>query len=220
MGNGHEVVDDYEDPVLSGSLPVDERPGLMAALVEIEEDRADGLVVHRLDRLARELHVQEAALATVWKVESRAVFETVGGEVLRDDPDDPMRTAMRQVAGVFGQLERGMLRARLQGGRRRKARGGGWIGGGRRLHRRYGHRLVEREGGREYEPVPEEQAVIVRIRELRAAGSTWQSICDALADEVPAPDGSVWYPATVRKLALREEAVTPDVKAGSVGANR
>lgn len=47
---------------MSGALPVHERPGLLAALEALEADEAHGLVVHRLDRLARELHVQEAAL--------------------------------------------------------------------------------------------------------------------------------------------------------------
>jgi len=45
------------------------------------------------------------------------------GEVERDEPDDPVRTAMRQMLGVFAQLEREMASstaapAKRRGGRR------------------------------------------------------------------------------------------------------
>jgi len=92
----HEVVAVHSDRGLSGKLGPEDRPGLAAALNELEGNRAEGLVVHRLDRFARELHVQEAALARAWTAGGR-IFEAVEGEVQRDDPDDPMRTFVRQV---------------------------------------------------------------------------------------------------------------------------
>jgi len=50
---------------------------------------ADGLLVPGdLDRLARELLVQEAILGQAWKADG-VVHTTTRGEVLADDPDDP-----------------------------------------------------------------------------------------------------------------------------------
>src|SRR4051794_24261481 len=66
--NGHEVVDVFRDQAISGGVGIEGRAGLEGALVAIEQGQADGLVVHRLDRLARELHVQEVALAHAWNV--------------------------------------------------------------------------------------------------------------------------------------------------------
>lgn len=83
------------------------------------------MAVLRLDRLARALTVHQAALATVWRFGGR-LFTTESGEVMPDDPDDPMRTAMRQMAGVFAELEKRMLVKRLTDGRRRKAELGGF----------------------------------------------------------------------------------------------
>lgn len=60
---------------------------------------AVGLVVRDLDRIGRTAETQEAILATVWAVRGHRVF-TCAGEVLADDPDDPMRRVMRQVVGV------------------------------------------------------------------------------------------------------------------------
>ena len=56
-----------------------------------------GVVVYNLDRLARKLTVQEGVLATVWDRGGSVFSLGDGGEVQQDDPDDPMRTAMRQM---------------------------------------------------------------------------------------------------------------------------
>jgi DNA invertase Pin-like site-specific DNA recombinase len=192
--NGHHVIAFTEDEGKSGTLDAADRPGLLEALKLVEDGEAKGLVVHRLDRLARALHVQEAVLAVVWK-EGGRVFE-VAGEVLEDDPNDPMRTAMRQMRGVFGQLERGMVRARMQGGRARKMERGGYVGG----YAKYGYRI---EGQGEHAilvPVAEEQRVIKRVRAWRRRGWTLRKIAARLAaDGVPARRGH-WAPSTVRNL--------------------
>jgi DNA invertase Pin-like site-specific DNA recombinase len=98
------------DEGISDSLEAVDRPGLADALSMIESGEVSVLLVPRLDRLARKLTIQEAALAHVWKHGGR-VMACDQGEIGRDDPDDPMRTAMRQMVGVFGQLERAMIEA-------------------------------------------------------------------------------------------------------------
>jgi hypothetical protein len=46
----------------------DEREGLTEALAAVRYNGADGVVAYSLDRLARSLTVQEAALQQVWQV--------------------------------------------------------------------------------------------------------------------------------------------------------
>ena len=115
--HGHHVVAVYSDAGLSGALPVTERPALAEALEALEVGALDALVMRDLDRLARSVTVQEAVLARVWLTPGATVF-TFHGEVARDDPDDPMRTAMREMAGVFAGLERRVIVKRLRDGRR------------------------------------------------------------------------------------------------------
>lgn len=86
------------DEGVSGSLEAVDRPALADALALIEAGEAEVLVVPRLDRLARRLTIQEAALAQVWGHGGRVVA-CDQGEVAKDDPDDPIRTAMRQMMG-------------------------------------------------------------------------------------------------------------------------
>lgn len=200
--HGHEVVGVHRDEELSGALGIVDRPALAAALLSIEQGEADGLVVQRIDRLARELHVQEVALASAWNLGDRvAVFEAAEGrEIRRDDPDDPHRRFLRQVMGAAAELERGLIKARLRGGRRRKAALGGYTGG-KPLHPRYGYELVDGE----YVPIDAQQTVVRRILELRAQQKTWQAVADDLNETgVPPPSGAAWYAMTARRIAQRE----------------
>lgn len=164
---GWEIVGVYEDGAVSGTLPAHERPGLADALELLADDGADVALAARLDRLARELVVQEAILAQVWAMD-RHVHTTDMGEIKRDDPDDPMRTAMRQMAGVFAQLERAMIAKRLRDGRRIKAANGGKGSGSYP----YGW---SRDG-----EVPAEQRVLVRMLDRSQRGWTLAQVADDL----------------------------------------
>ncbi len=64
--NSHRVVKVWQDGAVSGTLPPAERPGLSCVLDTLAEGRADGVILARLDRFARELTIQEAALAAIW----------------------------------------------------------------------------------------------------------------------------------------------------------
>ncbi|HET7327659.1 MAG TPA: recombinase family protein [Nocardioidaceae bacterium] len=202
--NGHTVVAVYTDAGRSGALPVTERPGLADALEAMETGVIDGLVMRDLDRLAREVTVQEAVLAQVWLTPGASVFEYGrNGEVLRDDPDDPMRTAMRQMAGVFAGLERRVIVKRLRDGRRAKARKGEHANG----PAPYG--WVSRDG--DLYPVPVELAVLDEMRRLRATGAKQADVAAALnAAGHPARSGGAWTQPVVSRVLARDAARTPE----------
>jgi DNA invertase Pin-like site-specific DNA recombinase len=110
--------------------------------------------------------VQEAILAQAWAAGGR-VFAADAGEILADDADDPMRTAMRQMMGVFAQLERGMIRARMARSKRAAAAPGRYTGGLVPL----GQRVEAQADGTGRLVVDDaSQAAIARMRELRDAG--------------------------------------------------
>ncbi|WP_116951459.1 recombinase family protein [Jiangella endophytica] len=115
--HGHRLISWHHD-VVSGTVDAADRPGLSAALLDLV--RAEGLIVARLDRLARQVTTQEAILAAVWR-QGYQVFAADQGEVVKDDPDDPMRTAMRLMMGVFAQVDRMLIVKRLRDGREAKA---------------------------------------------------------------------------------------------------
>jgi DNA invertase Pin-like site-specific DNA recombinase len=188
------------DEAKSGTLPADERPGLVAALKAIAEGKADALLLPGdLDRLARELTVQEAILGQVWRAGGR-VFSTTRGEILADDPDDPMRTAIRQVMGVFAQLDRALIIKRLRNGRKAKAEAGGYAGYGSPA---YGQLS---DGGELVTATAEDDAIAL-MRSLRDEGKSVRQITALLNDAgVPSKRGGVWYPQTVARVLARAES--------------
>jgi DNA invertase Pin-like site-specific DNA recombinase len=193
--HGHRIVEVCADPAQSGTVAFTDRPGITCALDALKYGRADGLVVLNLGRISRLLTDQEAALAVVWRHGGR-VFTAESGEVLADDPDDPMRTAMRQMAGVFFQLDRAMTVKRLRDGRRLKAERGGYAHG----RPPYGWQAA----GRELAPEPGEQSTLARIRELHGQGRSLRGIAAELeAEGRPPRRGRRWHPATVARILSR-----------------
>src|SRR4051794_9534088 len=176
---GHKIVATFTDAGVSGATQAGDRPGLSAALLTLQQPpSAEGLLVARLDRLARALTVQEAALAVAWRAGGR-VFTADAGEVLQDDPDDPMRTALRQVVGVFAELDRRMVVKRLRGGRNAKAASGRHATGAYR----YGYTGAGKGRSRDAVKRDDEQRAISRILDLRSAGESYRSIATTLDGE-------------------------------------
>ena len=194
---GHHVVQWCTDEGISGANGIDTREGLYDALAALKSGPGEGLVVTSLDRLARQMTQQEGVLAEVWKAGKRVFSLGDGGEVLEDDPDDPMRTAIRQMRGVFAQLERGLIRQRMSKGKREKRLQGGYIGGAPPFGFESDHRgnLL---------PNSEMQRTVTRIEELHDAGLSLRAIIEVLDREGHGTrSGSPWYPSSVARILGR-----------------
>lgn len=193
----HIVTDGDAKGGKSGVSLLDERPGLMEAVEWIAEGRADGIVAPNLDRLARELTVQEAVLSYVWALAGR-VYTADHGEHLEDDASDPMRTAMRQMRGVFHQLDRGLIVKRLTEGRTAKGVKGGYAYGAPR----YGQQSVD---GELTADETEEQHVQMMEQWRDEEGLSIRAIVSRLNErEIPSKRGGKWHPTTVARLLSPE----------------
>lgn len=207
----HDAIDGDERST-SGTSTIDERPGLLEALEWIADGRADGILAPNMDRLARELTVQEAVMSYVWALGGRA-FTADGGEQLEDDPRDPMRTAMRQMRGVFHQLDRAMIVKRLGEGREAKGRRGGYAFGAPR----YGQQAIDNE----LTASEREAAVIARVQAWQTEGASFRAIADRLnAEGVPSKRGGKWHPATVQRLLSPEARERARQQSTRARANR
>jgi DNA invertase Pin-like site-specific DNA recombinase len=207
--HGHRITSWHTDSGVSGSNGLDFREALPDAVAEVRAGRAAGLVVYRLDRLARDLVLQETLLAEI-AAAGGLVFSTMPGEqaVIEDDPEDPSRRLIRQVLGAVAEYERSLIRLRLRNGRRRKAEQGGYAFGSPP----YGYRAE----GRELVPEPAEQVALARIRQLRAVGSSIRQIAVTLTAEGHRPKrGERWHPEIVRRILARDPARRPVVRRAS-----
>ncbi len=172
QSNGYRIVLWTADEGVSGSNGLDAREGLADALRALRTCAADALVVYRLDRLARDLVLQESLLGEVWRM-GRHVYSTSAAEDAYLDPngaaDDPSRALIRQVLGAVAQYERSMIRLRLRSGKARKRAAGGYVGGQVPL----GWRV---DGG-EYVADDTEQAALDRMRQPQGGGQVRSARC-------------------------------------------
>ena len=198
--NGHKVIAEFSD-VVTGKSDGPDRPGLVEALQLVRRPpEAEGIIVGKLDRLARKVTVQEAILALVWG-EHGLVFTAEDGEVREDDDDDPMRTAIRQMRGVFAELDRRTIVKRLRDGRKMKAAEGKHAVG----QYAFGYQAVGKGRDKDAGPRDDEQAAIARIVELRAAGGSYRAIATTLDSEGLKPRRAAsWSSMSVRNIAVRE----------------
>lgn len=199
----HRLVKMIRENGKSGTLDETERPGLLEALTALRSREADALVVTSIDRLARALHVQEGVLGKAWALGGK-VFTVDGGEVAQDDPDDPMRKAMRQMAGVFAELDKNMIAKRLRNGRKTKALAGGYAYGSPPYGWRAPVTAEERKRGK-LVPVDDEQKAITLARQLHRKGASLREIADTLLERGYKPrSGKTWHPPGIRNILNRK----------------
>ncbi len=179
----------FEDLGASGGLDLDKRPGFMAALGAIHREGAGVLLVHRRDRLARDVALDVAATRLVEREGGQV--HTVEGTSNEATPEGQL---MRHIAAAFAQYERALISTRTKAAlavkKARKERTGqvpyGWRDDGE-------GKLVA---------VPAEQAVVQRIRAMHRRATT-RAIVDRLnAEGVPAR-GARWHQTTVVRLLGR-----------------
>lgn len=191
---GVEVAVWCEDHGVSGSTPLDERDGFMAALAAVTVHRAGHLVVAKHDRLARDVFLDAMA---------RHLVERSGAQVVAADGngngEGPGDVMLRQLLAVFAQFERAMIRTRTSAAlQSRKRRGVTYS-----MSAPYGYRNVGK--GEKLEPVPVEQTTTQRMRVLRQTGLSLRKIIDQLDhDGLPQRNGKRWQLRTLQRVLGRE----------------
>lgn len=196
--HGHRIVRWFTDEGLSGGDGLDVRIALGEAL-----DAARGgmrFVVPRLDRLARDVILQETILRDVRRMGSD-IFSTVASEQenLTEDATDPARKMIRVILGAVNEYEKSMIVLRMKSGRQLKAARGGFAYGSAPFG------MMARD--KELVPDAAEQVALARMRELRTDGKGYREIARTLdAEGVASKRGGSWSGVTVER-ALRRDPV-------------
>ncbi|MFH1699226.1 MAG: recombinase family protein [Candidatus Zixiibacteriota bacterium] len=179
---------------ISGDL--EERPALGRLMVSVKEGCVGKVIVVRLDRLARDLMLQENILADLKKHNTELISI--------DEPglcsSDPTRVLFRQIKGAISEYEKKMIKVRLKAGRMSKAGNGGFVGGRRPL----GYKRVDHFNGKkrpDLEIDPESMETIGLIFILKRNGWSQSRIARYLQENGfnTARSGN-WYQSTVRAI--------------------
>lgn len=177
----------FKDEGISGGL--EDRPALaeMFDFIENKNNEIKSVIIFRLDRLARDLYIQEHLIKK---------FESLNINLISTkEPDlhskDPMRKAFRQFSGIVSELEKSFITLRLSSGRFRKARLGGYAGGRVAL----GYINIDKE----LQNTPQEAEIIKTIYSLkRNKKLSMGSIAKKLNNEnYKTKRGGKWYSSTI-----------------------
>lgn len=182
--NGIQIIASYRDEGITGKSDLDNRPALRACITDLLANGTRTLLIEKLDRLARDLMVQEAIVQDLQRKGITLISVA--------EPDlcssDPTRTLMRQILGAFFQYERTMIVSKLRSARERI-----------RAQRKCDGRKAfgEKQG---------EELILERILSMSKAQNLKSAdIADVLnRDNVPTRMGKTWKPSVVAKILARE----------------
>jgi DNA invertase Pin-like site-specific DNA recombinase len=179
QANGIKIAKIFREEGVSGTKDLANRPALQELLTALHSNGVRLVLVEKLDRLARDLMIQESIIADL----GRYGFEVRSVSEPDLCSDDPSRTLIRQVLGAFSQYERAMIVLKLRGARQRMRA-----------------KMGRCEGRKPYGTRPGEEQVVKRMRELRAKGCSLAKITDTINLESKPRTGRKFYAANVGRI--------------------
>lgn len=182
--NDIRIVKIFREKGVSGTTELENRPALMELLEALASNGTKLVLIEKLDRLARDLMVQETIIGDLRKRGYELVSVTEPDLLQRD----PTRVMMRQIFGAIGQYEKAMIVAKLRGARERvKSKAG------------------RCEGRKPYGYFDGEPETLQRIRELRTDGLGYDRIAERLnAEGFRGRSGGRWHGLVVNRILTRK----------------
>ena len=196
IANGLKLIQVYEDPAFSGSLPPLERPGLHALLEALKAGDIKEVIVTRLDRLARDTMLSLWLMKEIKKLDAELVSIAEPGRW-----EDPTQKLLLTMVAAFAEFEKSLITSRLSSGRKTKARQGGYAGGKAPIG-------YKSERGDKVLTLDEEKASTVRrVFELREAkpDASLKKIADILNSEgYSTREGKPFHAMQVKRILDRK----------------
>lgn len=189
----HVESQDFFDNGVSGSVPLAERPAGKLLMARIEQDESPPtILVAKLDRMFRSVADAAVTLAHWDKVGVKLVSIGEGF-----DMTNPYGRAMAQMASVFAELERALIRSRTSAAIQAKIARGDHHGGVPYGWDRIKGKLKINQA---------EQSVLAKIRDWSGLGLKQEYIAGKLnAAGVTTKKGTVWDQQSVSKALATEE---------------
>ena len=174
---------EYEEEGISGRKK--NRPALARLLVDLENNGVRYLIIEKLDRLARDLMVQEKIIGDLQKAGIKVISVHEGEDLASDDPT---RKLLRVFMGAITEYDKTMLVQKLKAAKEAKKKATGKCEG----RKAYGEESAE------------EQKIIKRIPYMRRRHKTtkehrsYQEIADILnAEGILTKLGKEWTPTQI-----------------------
>ena len=187
-----EIVQIYEEKGVGGDAETMDRPAFIEMMIALMANGTRTVVIERLDRLSRDMIVQETAIKDFLKQGLSLLSSEVGEENLMvEKADNPTRVLVRRILGAIADYDKSMLVAKLRAARMRKKATG-----------------VRVEGPKPFGSRPGEEAAVEVAKSLRMVGKTFVEIAKAMNNSgIPARTHKAkvgkWHATSVRRLLIR-----------------
>lgn len=181
----------YKEEGVTGTI--ENRPALAELMINLEQNGhgVKTVIIEKLDRLARDLTIQEAIVRDFQKHGFELISALEGPDLCGEDPT---RKLVRQIFGAIAEYDKTMTVLKLRAARERVKQKTGKC-----------------EGRKGYGESEEEQKVIQRIKMMRRTrkggikGLSLQAIANQLNSEgIPTKDYRSWTPSQVKRALDRK----------------
>jgi DNA invertase Pin-like site-specific DNA recombinase len=174
------IVQVFREKGVTGAKESMDRPAWSEMMTALHGDGVRTIIIEKLDRLARDLMVQEATIADLQK-HGFTLISVAEPDLMATDPT---RILMRQLMGAVAQYDKSQIVLKLRGARMRKRAKEGRC-----------------EGRKPFGYYEGEEAAIARIKTLRADGLGFDRIAERLnAEGVPTRTGRRWHGVVVNRI--------------------
>jgi DNA invertase Pin-like site-specific DNA recombinase len=175
-----KVVQVFREEGVTGTMDSADRPAWAQMMVALHGDGVKTIIIEKLDRLARDLMVQEATIADLRKHEF-ALISVAEPDLMANDPT---RILMRQLMGAVAQYDKSQIVLKLRGARMRKRAAEGRC-----------------EGRKPFGRDEVEKAALERMKVRRAEGLSFDRIAELLnAEGVPTRTGKRWHGVVINRI--------------------
>lgn len=183
-----KVVQVFREEGVAGNKESMDRPAWAAMMTALLGNGVKAVIIEKLDRLARDLMIQEATIADL--VKNGITLISVAEPDLM--ANDPTRILMRQLMGAVAQYDKNQIVLKLRGARMRKRAAEGRC-----------------EGRKPFGRSEAEKAAMDRMKALRAEGLAFDRIAERLNVEgVPTRTGKRWHGIVINRILTGQSRST------------
>lgn len=194
QSKGFELIHQYREEAVPGKFDEEHRPAFQQMISDLLLNGCRTIVIEGMSRLAREYRTQEHLIIYIASKGLTLISADTGEDITAAMMGDPMRRALVQIQGIFSELDKNLLVAKLRKARERQKELTG-----------------KSEGRKAYGENPEEKPVLERMILLRSEGENPRRISEILNAQGILTRGTEkkgkgpWKANVVAKILAREE---------------
>ena len=194
QSKGFQLKHEYREEAVPGKLDEESRPAFQRMISDLLGNGCRTIVIEGMSRLAREYRTQEHLIIYIASKGLTLISADTGEDITAAMMGDPMRRALVQIQGIFSELDKNLLVAKLRKARERQKE------------------LTGKSEGRkafgDHPEKPEERPILGRMIKMKESGQNPEQIAQTFNSEGIPTRGTKkgkgpWKAATIAKILNR-----------------